>query len=284
MLLELAIADAYGAGFEYAPDSVVRRHNDLSRYIPHDRHGLKPGRYTDDTQMSLAIAEALVSGLKWSREFLADKFVECFKRDPRKGYAGGFYDFLTSVSDGADFLRNIRPDSDKSGAAMRACPIGIFPDPREVTRRCTLQAALTHDTPAGIAAACAASLLTHYCLYDLGPLADAGQFIEQHAAGPWSQPWTRKVGPKGYMSVAAAITAVSRNSSLSTLLKDCISFTGDVDTVASIALASASSSPRYTQDLPTHLIDSLESGPFGRDYLVSLDRKLSDLHRQLTNQ
>lgn len=35
MLLELAIADAYGAGFEYADEMLVN--NDLSQYVEHPR-------------------------------------------------------------------------------------------------------------------------------------------------------------------------------------------------------------------------------------------------------
>ncbi|MGF1988711.1 MAG: ADP-ribosylglycohydrolase family protein [Nostoc sp. ZfuVER08] len=50
MLLELAIADAYGAGFEYADEMLVN--NDLSRYVQHPRFRLIPGSYTDDTQLS----------------------------------------------------------------------------------------------------------------------------------------------------------------------------------------------------------------------------------------
>jgi ADP-ribosylglycohydrolase len=57
LLLELAIGDAYGAGFEFADAQTVREKNDLSRYVKHPRHRIQPGSYTDDTQMSLAIAE-----------------------------------------------------------------------------------------------------------------------------------------------------------------------------------------------------------------------------------
>jgi ADP-ribosyl-[dinitrogen reductase] hydrolase len=213
MLIEIAIGDAYGAGFEYGDPHAIRTKNDLTHYVQHPRHTGKPGRYTDDTQMSLAIAEAMLSDLKWGREFLADKFVEAFKRDPRTGYARGFYDFLQSVADGDEFLRRIRPDSDKSGAAMRATPIGLYRDVREVIRRCTVQAKLTHDTPDGTNAAVAASLLAHYCAYDLGPLGQAGEFIASHVAGQWAAPWVGKVGPKGWMSVRGAITAVGRAKS-----------------------------------------------------------------------
>ena len=56
MLLELAIGDAYGAGFEYADIGIIRQHNTLARYVQHPRHNIRPGAYTDDTQMTLAIA------------------------------------------------------------------------------------------------------------------------------------------------------------------------------------------------------------------------------------
>jgi len=92
--------------------------------------------------------------------------------------------------------------------------------------------------------------------------------------GQWNTEWRGKVKSKGWMRVTAAITAVKRNNSLSALLKDCINFGGDVDTVATIALAAASCSTEYTQDLPEQLILTLENGKFGRDYLMDLDKHL----------
>lgn len=213
MLLELAIGDAYGAGFEYASSDLVQCYNDLSRYVQHPRHQLKPGSYTDDTQMSLAIAQAIVAQEPWTPEVLATRFVETFKRDPREGYASRFYQFLLKIQDGREFLEAINWTSDKSGAAMRAAPMGVFPT-------------------------------------------------------------------VGWMSVRAAITAVVRNDSLSELLQDCIAFTGDVDTVAAIALAAASCSDEIIQDLPAHLIAGLENGPYGRDYIIELDRQLMNVADQ----
>ena len=156
MLLELAVGDAYGAGFEYAPDRLVREQNTLAAYVRHPRHSIRAGCYTDDTQMSLAVAEAMVSGQEWTANLLADHFVNAFQRDPREGYASRFHQFLLEVKDGADFLAKIRADSDKSGAAMRACPIGVLRSTRTVIDRATLQARLPHNTEGGIRAAVAA--------------------------------------------------------------------------------------------------------------------------------
>lgn len=277
MLLELAIGDAYGAGFEYADPDFVLSYNDLSRYVQHPRFQIKPGCYTDDTQMSLAIAETMVTQQPWIPEVLATQFVTAFKRDQREGYSGRFYDYLVKVQDGREFLEGINWTSDKSGASMRAAPIGVFPTVEKVIEAVTIQAAITHNTPDGINAARAAALMSHYFIYQLGSKQKLGQFLEGHIPGEWSNPWQGKVLSKGWMSVRAAITAVMHNDSLSELLKDCIAFTGDVDTVAAIALAAASCSEEFTKDLPNHLIEGLENGTYGKDYIIELDKQLMAL-------
>ena len=277
MLLELAIGDAYGAGFEYV-NGMIERHNDLTRFVQHPRHQISPGCYTDDTQMSLAIAEVIVSGEPWTAELLAQKFVEAFKRDPREGYAGGFYSFLQHVRDGQQFLREMRPTSDKSGAAMRAAPIGVYPTLEQVIEYCTLQAAITHNTPDGINAAIAAALMTHYFLYQSGAKKDLGLFLERHVPGQWAMPWYGKVGAKGWMSVRAAITAIEANTRMSSLLKACIQFSGDVDTVAAIALAAGSCCSEIEQDLPAHLLATLENSAYGREYIAQLDKRLIQMY------
>lgn len=76
------------------------------------------------------------------------------------------------------------------------------------------------------------------------------------------------------MSVRAALTAVVAHHRLSELLKACIAFTGDVDTVATIGLAAASCSQEYEQDLPEPLLAGLEQGPYGYIYLKQLDQAL----------
>ncbi|MEE3716932.1 ADP-ribosylglycohydrolase family protein [Tumidithrix elongata RA019] len=274
MLLELAIGDAYGAGFEYADAPILKR-NDLSGYIKHPKHDIRPGQYTDDTQMSLAIAEAIVSEVPWTPESLAKGFVEVFHRDPHEGYASRFYAFLQQTKTGQEFLANIRAESDKSGSAMRASPIGVFGDIAEVLEKASIQAKLTHDTPAGIAAAQASALMTHYFLYDLGSKSDLGNFLDAKVPGyQWASTWQGEVGAKGWMSVRAAVTAVTRNDSLSEVLRDSINFGGDVDTVATIALAAASCSHEVSQDLPQHLVDALENDTYGRDYILALDAQL----------
>jgi ADP-ribosylglycohydrolase len=274
MLLELAIGDAYGAGFEFAPQQTIELYNNLQGYLKHPFHDISPGCYTDDTQMSLAIAEAIVSQEPWTPELLARKFLAAFHRDRRLGYSGKFYNFLLQVQDETEFLAKINSASDRSGAAMRAAPIGIFPSIEKVIENATIQAAITHNTPDGINAARAAALMCHYFIYQLGLKQNLGNFLETHIAGQWSIPWQGKVTLTGVACVRAAITAVMRNNSMSQLLQDCIAFSGDVDTVANIALAAGSCSSEIAQDLPENLVQGLENLYYGRDYIRELDQQL----------
>ncbi|MBY0359453.1 MAG: ADP-ribosylglycohydrolase family protein [Candidatus Obscuribacterales bacterium] len=283
MLLQMAIGDAYGAGFEYAPPDFVLTHNKLSGYVQHPKHALKPGVYTDDTQMSIANAEVICSQNAPTRESLADAYVACFKRDQREGYAGGFYKFLCSIADGSELLARIKPDSNKSGGAMRALPFGIYPKLETVKELTTLQAAITHNTTDGINAAVAAALMSHYFLYGLGAKKDLGTFIEKHVPGDWSTPWNEKVNETGIASVRAAITAVIASKDMTDLLHRCVAFTGDVDTAAALAAGAAAACSEIADNTPEVLIKGLETGPYGYDFLVELDSKLAAKMKSLRN-
>lgn len=273
MLIEIAIGDAYGAGFEY--NSNAQPFNTLENYIAHAKHGLFAGQYTDDTQMSLAIAEAIVEDDEWTPLSLAQRFCDVFHRDIRPGYAGGFYDFLVEHTDGSDFLRDIRPDSDKSGGAMRVAPVGLFSDIQEVIQRAELQAAITHNTVDGIAAAKVAALASHFFCYNLGKPDELGLFLNEHDdTRDWNEDYEGKIRAQGWMSVRAAITAIKRNDNLADMLKDCVAFTGDVDTAAAIAMGIASMSEYHDKNLPEHLYYKLECGTYGLPYIAKLDEQL----------
>jgi hypothetical protein len=116
-------------------------------------------------------------------------------------------------------------------------------------------------------------------MYGLGPKDELGHFLESHVVSPrrWSAPYEEKVKSKGWMSVRATLTALVQSHSMSQLLQRCIAFTGDVDTVATIALGIASFCPEIESNLPDHLIYTLENGPYGRDYLMELDGRFQAL-------
>jgi ADP-ribosylglycohydrolase len=273
MLLEQAIADAFGATFEFATEKFVRDNNCCDCYIENPRRKGYVGKYTDDTQMSMAIMEAMLLGVPWEPRFIAAKFLEAFKRDVRGGYARRFEKLLTTCSNVDELLKTLIPNSDRSGAAMRSPPLGLIPDIGELMDRVRIQAAITHNTEAGIDAALAAALATHYFAYDIGPKVELGAFVESLVQGPWNIPFEGDVGNVGWECVQAAITAVMSCDKISDVLEKSVSFTGDVDTVASVAAAASSLSREIEYDLPVRLFTGLENGAYGREYVIALDSK-----------
>ena len=279
MLIESAIGDSYGGGFEYVSNEIVAKFNNALEYRQHPNHTkITPGKYTDDTQMALAIAEAIFDNDPWETESLAQRFVDVFKRDERTGYSSRLYHILKTVNNGSEFLQSIKADSDRSGAAMRAPPIGLFKNTKEVIERAKIQAIVTHNSPLGISAAVASALMTHFFARGLGNKSDLGFFLEFYAEDnlAWDRPYKGQVGEKGWMSVMAAVTAIKETHSMADLLKKCVAFTGDVDTVAAIALAAASFSSEVEQNIPQNLYDNLENGTYGREYIEALDNQLLD--------
>ncbi|WP_028938104.1 ADP-ribosylglycohydrolase family protein [Pseudonocardia spinosispora] len=275
MLLELAVGDAYGAGFEYAEPAFVAEFNTGDHYVQHRKHhDISPGDYTDDTQMTLAIAELLVDGDAWTRENLADRFVEVYRRDERYGYSTRIHTLLRTVRDGAELLATVDDNSDRSGAAMRVAPIGLLAEVADTLRYADVQARVTHDTEDAVVAAQAAALAVHYCHHRLGPTSDLPRWLDDRLPGDWASPWQGPVGAQGLMSVHAAVTALAGATRLSALLRTCVAYTGDVDTVAAIALAAGSRAADLAQDIPRSLHDGLENGRFGRDYCIALDARL----------
>lgn len=275
MLLEMAIGDAFGAGFEYVDPKIVDQFNDGRTYRQHPKWpDLTPGRYTDDTQMAIGLAEWLLSKKDMNTVSLARSFVQAFKRDKRAGYAGGFYGLLNRVKNGTELVQQISPYSDKSGGAMRAAPCGLLASVDEVRDVAMWQASVTHATRDGMNAAAASALLVYACRQgcDQGYLPS---FLNDTVPGyRWEDPWTGPVGAPGMHSVRAALAALTEGTSLQDILVRCVAFTGDVDTVAAIALAAASMHPDITSDLHPNLYKNLEAGEYGWGYLKKLDDRL----------
>jgi len=296
MFIEAAIGDAYGAGFEYADPQVVTVDNHPRQ--GYRKHRVEPGHYTDDTQMAIALTMAMLKADHWtdiSPVDLASQFVSQFEDDPRPGYSQKFYEILQGIVSslkkvnkghralgGVEFLRRIRPVSAKSGGAMRAWPCGLLPTLEEAVDFAMLQASLTHATREGMDAAAAVATLVWCCRQGMdGDL--ILDTIESKVPGyAWNIPWKGAVGSSGIAATKAAATVICNlhpdrmpvTVSMTEILQSSVAFTGDVDTVACIALAAASVHPGVINDLPKILYDNLEGGQYGRGFLKFLDDRM----------
>lgn len=276
-LLAMAISDAYGAGFEFAPPAFIKKHNKMKGYVTHPKFTTRPdGAYTDDTQMTIGLVEHLLSDEPWTPRNLAHRWVHGYHRDPHTGYAQGFYDFLQVNGTGAQFLANIQPHSAKNGGAMRAFPCGYFPNPRDVRDMAMFQASLTHATYDGMRAAAAAALMFHFCYYKLGEKGSLGAFLAEWVPGTnWMEGLNPKGNPvEGIHTVQRALAVLLRSTSLADAIRTAVALGGDTDTVAAIVAPCVAVCDNMPNNVPAVLFGGLENGHYGRDYIQTLDEQL----------
>ena len=283
MLLEIAIGDAYGACFEGSDLGHIVECNDLEKYHNEQPGLVKAGAYTDDTQMSIAIAEQLLDGGPWTHDALADKFVEVFQRDIRRGYTGYFFMTLLHSKTGAEMLSKIDGASEKSGAAMRAGVLGLIRNEQVVREYAAIQAKVTHNSQVGIDSAVLAALMVHYFEFSKGDKKDLSAYLRKFTTIPLLEKndpdcWRlgKRIRSYAWDCIESAIYAIENHNSLRDILYQIAQWSGDVDTAAAIAMAAACRCKEIKQDLPQRLYDDLENGKYGRDYLVSLDERLEN--------
>lgn len=284
MLLRIAQADAYCVATEYLkfPEHQAIKDEALqfTHYCKHPVHNLLPGQYSDDTMMSIGVSEVLISGQPYTKEKFANAFVKGFHRDPREGYAKHFQAFLEKTYTGEEFIKNINPDSDKNGAAMRSVPLGILKTPKEVLKIAKIQAQLTHNTTDGIISSQVVALMSHYALNKESPLYDLHLYLERYIPGirdfldniSWYDEPVK--GPRVGMKTAKAVLKLLTScESLMEILETTIKWGGDTDSVAAIAWGIASC--KMTEDVPEFLERDLEpGGKYGVEFLKSLGNQL----------
>lgn len=274
MLLEIAIGDAYGAGFEFVDEDIIERENTLEKYYGSRIDDLKAGQYTDDTQMSLAIVELMLSEEEWSKENIARYFIHAFKRDQRKGYSKGFYSFLDGINTEQEFVENIMNDSVRNGAAMRAVPIGLYSTIKEVMEKAKVQAQVTHDTHEGIVSAQAVALMTYFFKNKIGNKTELKSFIEANTYELFRDDYKERVPCAAIETIDAVLTVLKESNSYEDILLKSVELGGDTDSVASIAMGVASFSEEYEISLPSFLTEDIENETYGRDYLIKLDNEV----------
>jgi ADP-ribosyl-[dinitrogen reductase] hydrolase len=277
MILEAAIGDAYGAGFEFQNQAFILKNNHLLKF---HKHGMYPEiykRYTDDTQMAIAIAELIIETTEWTPEKVADKFVKVFHRDKRRGYSKRVYNALDASKTGNDFIRIIDKNSSGNGSAMRAYPIGFIKNIPKILELCEIQAKVSHNTIEGIQCAKRIALAVHFYKYNLNKERNLIEFINSTLNENEVYEITSPIDMHGYPTTKAVIKIVSEATSMKECLKTSIDYGGDTDTVAALCMTILSQKEDCKKDLPAFLYDELENGEFGKDYLISLDKDLNQI-------
>lgn len=296
MLLRIAQADAYALACEYCvrhpSEPEFNELLEFKRYIAHPTYGeIKPGCYTDDTQMSIALAEALIDSKNCegiTHEMFYQYWFNTFKRDPRKGYSSGFQMQL-ELAESADSLRaSLHSRSTKNGAAMRSVPLGVIADVELVKSVAATQACTTHSSYEGVASSVAVALMSHYALYDGRSFSSMPRWLSKHVPlfenikEPWSGPvkGKSKISPYdvGINTAWAVQTLLTTKHSLKDVMLQVIEWGGDTDSVAAIAWGIASCR-HQDEELPEFFERDLETGgAYGPEFLKELGKRLMNTY------
>jgi poly(ADP-ribose) glycohydrolase ARH3 len=261
-LLGVAVGDALGAPFEGAW-AVQRR--DLQRLEGESG----PLIYTDDTHMTLGVAESLVERRGFDGAHMAAVFARNFAAEPWRGYGAGPPQVFRLIEGGVPWDQAGRAlfggsGSFGNGAAMRVAPAALlaFRDLEQVAWLARQTAVITHSHELGLEgavlqASAIALLLQHPPDIPL----DGRVFLDELRAQMRAHLYLQKLehiqallpdSPRGeviaqlgngieaYEAVPAALYAFLRQAgSFSEVVAYAISLGGDTDTIASMAGALA---------------------------------------------
>ena len=228
-MLGAIAGDIIGSPYEYASF----KSQDFPLFSP-------DSRFTDDTVLTVAVADALLNG-----KGFAETLKAYARRYPNADYGTKFIDWMHSDS--------LEPYySWGNGSAMRTSPIGFFYEDRKmVLEQSKACASTTHDHPEGIKGAQATALAIH--------LARTGSSKEEitKEISLWfgydlactldeiRPDYVFDVSCQG--TVPQAITAFMESTSFEDAIRKAVSLGGDADTLACIC---GSIAEAYYKEIP----------------------------------
>jgi poly(ADP-ribose) glycohydrolase ARH3 len=295
-LLGLAVGDALGGKFEaQSPEAVRGRFPTTEALVGYPQDEIW---YTDDTQMTIGVAETLIAHGEIVEERLCQAFVANYV--PSRGYGRGARAVLEAMEEGRDYgavaERYFPGGSFGNGAAMRVAPVGLFfRDERDRLReQARLSALPTHRHPLGIEGARLLAVAVAHC--SRAERFDRDAFFDELLVACESDEYRAKLRAASAVRDAAELgglgnriealhsvpTAVASFAltpeSYEATVGNVVLLGGDTDTLAAMAGA-LSGAWLGAARLPQRLVGLLESSRKGRAYLSELAEKLFAAYR-----
>jgi poly(ADP-ribose) glycohydrolase ARH3 len=290
-LLGLMVGDALGARFEgWAPEDIAAEYATREALLNEPPPG--PWRYTDDTEMTIGIAEALLKDGEIIADSLRDAWVANFT--PGRCY-GATQLVLRAMRDGEDYrevAENLFPGgSYGNGGAMRVAPVGLFfqDDWDRLWQQAELCTQPTHAHRLAIEGAQLVALAVAMAASDVD--FDRAALLTELKRRCRSDEYrdrldlARRIGSRnelhrlgnGVPALESAVTAIAcfalSPESYVDAIADAIFLGGDTDTIA--AMAGAISGARLGfRAIPSTLLDNVEREGKGREYVADLAVRL----------
>jgi ADP-ribosylglycohydrolase len=151
-LLGVSIGDTLGHPFEgMIRERIHSRFTDFKEFIGSNKKLFST--YTDDTQLTLHTAKALIQGSGYNEDFFIREYVEWLE-DPPIGPGLGCISSIQKLKYGIS-LKKAASNSGGNGTAMRVSPIGLFysKDTKNLMKFALQSSMITHSHPAASAGA-----------------------------------------------------------------------------------------------------------------------------------
>jgi len=291
-LLGMAIGDALGMPVEGWPRERIAarlgRVDGYGRRVFADGAEIKPGEFTDETEIALAIVETLTTnGGHLDRDLIGNRLLYLARGESKRWMGAATLAALAAADDTLAFEVPLDEDAPATGdVAARGVPIGLLHavgafDPAALRADAEAVVRLTHGSPAAIAAAAAVAFgvqlaargdaLPDRWARDTSDFLGTGELAERLAraadlgdAGIPIDDALRDLGTgePAAESVPAAFYAAMTAAGIEAAVFAAVNGGGDTDTVGAIAGALAGASCGVS-GIPQALIDDLE----GRIYI-----------------
>lgn len=249
-LIGLAVGDAVGTTLEFKQRDSYPRLTDMVGGGP---FRLKPGQWTDDTSMALALADSLLEGHPFDPADLMRRFV-AWRDEGAYSCTGTCFDIGMTVSSalsrwqrtGDPIAGSTDPNSAGNGSLMRLSPVAIrhWRDRETLRHIAALQSGTTHGAPEAVSACVAyAELIADAIAGEprhavLAPRqTDHAGRIAEIVGGAWRGAMRHDIGSSGYVahSLEAALWSIGRTSDFHSAVLTAANLGGDADTTAAVA-------------------------------------------------
>lgn len=249
-LLGLAAGDALGTTLEFKARDTYAPLTDIVGGGP---FRLKPGEWTDDTSMALALADTLAEGSDLDERALMERFVR-WADEGAYSSTGRCFDIGNTVRAALNRFKHtgdpIAGATDKmsagNGSLMRLAPVAIrfWQDRGTLRDAAARQSRTTHGAAEAVDACVAYAELLADAIAGKPPVevlaprtADYTGQIGPIMAGSWRGKRRDQIHASGYVahSLEAALWSVGRSSSFTDAVLAAANLGGDADTTAAIA-------------------------------------------------
>ena len=280
--LGFACGDALGATVEFMTPAQIRQRYGLHQDIVGGGWlGLAAGQVTDDTQMSLALAQAIIEHRGWNIQAVADNFLAWMNSNPpdignttRRG--------ISRYRDDGELFGLPRHDDAGNGACMRNLPVVLatLHQPEYFSRWTLQQSHITHNNPLSDAATLALGLMLRQLLLggDISACRQlAGQLTTEYAEFSYT-PYPGKASAYIVHTLQTVLHYFFNTDSFESCLIATVNQGDDADTTG--ALAGMLAGARYgLQAIPPRWLDALDRQVV--EQIQSQTRDLLNLARTL---